>query len=867
MKKVHIINHTHWDREWYFSTMDSLVLSDPIFNEILDELKENKEAYFTLDGQISIVNEFLQLYPNRKADIMELANTGQLLLGPWYTQSDAQLVNGESIIRNLIIGIYETKKLANPMMVGYLPDTFGFHAQMPTILQNCGIDNFVFWRGMDYHKIKSPYFIWKGLADKQVYAINLMNGYGSIPRLYNDEVFLESKVFAQEQKIRSKTELDEVLIPIGNDQNKITCEINKKLMFINEKQENTYISSNYEDFVSYLKKQQKTLSVYEGEMRCPSVGRIHKTIGSIRMDIKLANYTLEQILLKRIEPLLVMASALHIQVSKELLFMAWKKVNEGQAHDGLAGCISDSVASDVLYRYKQAREICEGIENLVKKRISDALSLNDNQLLIFHLEPNTFYGYKKIVVLSKSKQITIQESEQCVICNVKEIAGRKNILVEGKNENYYVDEEPYYEITLLAKLSLLPFSYQVLHIVEQKMSIQEKNQSLSIENAIYKIYVENENVVLQCGDRKIENILHFEDCGNDGDTYDFSPLRGDNTIEFRVFEGSTLKNDAAQTLQLSGCVMLPKDLDERKKHICSTALQVDLNITLHEGKQHPNCEVIVHNTVKSHRLRIGITTDVVTENAIAAIPFGYLTRKVGFDSSQQWENEYLECPIDIEVMDDCVSVVDQKGAVSIFTKGIKEYQVIQNKIYITLFSTTGQLGKSDLVYRPGRASGDTTKQGHVMIETPQAQLLDTMKFSFKIALFETFDEARVAQINEAYKQQDVYYQSQCFNKFIDRIDNKIQSVNLTEQINEVFSLFALEGLLVSSIMPSIYEDDAFIVRIKNPTKEVIPLSLAPLHNQFSIMCVNALEEEQVMVNEIKKYDFIQLKFYLHKKES
>ena len=48
------------------------------------------------------------------------------------------------------------------MKIGYLPDTFGFNAQMPTILANCGLDNIIFWRGINFKKhVSGPYFTWK----------------------------------------------------------------------------------------------------------------------------------------------------------------------------------------------------------------------------------------------------------------------------------------------------------------------------------------------------------------------------------------------------------------------------------------------------------------------------------------------------------------------------------------------------------------------------------------------------------------------------------------------------------------------------------------------------------------------------------
>ncbi|MGX7071640.1 glycoside hydrolase family 38 N-terminal domain-containing protein [Helcococcus kunzii] len=110
MINISIVHHTHWDREWFFSTQDSLVLSDLIFSEILEELKNNPDLKFVLDGQISIVDDYIELYPEKMDLIRELVSNNQLFLGPWFTQFDAIIPHEESMFRNAMIGDIETSK-------------------------------------------------------------------------------------------------------------------------------------------------------------------------------------------------------------------------------------------------------------------------------------------------------------------------------------------------------------------------------------------------------------------------------------------------------------------------------------------------------------------------------------------------------------------------------------------------------------------------------------------------------------------------------------------------------------------------------------------------------------------------------------
>ena len=43
MKKVHLINHTHWDREWYFTTSRSKVYLMKDLKDVLDTLETNND--------------------------------------------------------------------------------------------------------------------------------------------------------------------------------------------------------------------------------------------------------------------------------------------------------------------------------------------------------------------------------------------------------------------------------------------------------------------------------------------------------------------------------------------------------------------------------------------------------------------------------------------------------------------------------------------------------------------------------------------------------------------------------------------------------------------------------------------------------
>lgn len=305
------------------------------------------------------------------------------------------------------------------MMVGYLPDTFGFNAQLPTILRHAGIDNFMFWRGIDFNKITlSPYFKWQGLGNKFVYAANFSFGY--MTGLMTLEETGNVKSYVQKQLDPATTFLQEngnnedILIPSGIDQKNIIQDFDTLVDEINEKSKFHNKISDYPEFVDVIR-QKENLPLYKGELREPVYARVHRSIDSVRTRIKTKNYYIEQKIIRRIEPLMVTAKQAGVSISNDLLASLWKKVLENQAHDSIGGCVSDNVAVDIDHRFKEANEIADGIENLIGKRIASELGLKDNQILVFNTDPKPFNGEKVLHVLSSSKNITFQDVSHAVI--------------------------------------------------------------------------------------------------------------------------------------------------------------------------------------------------------------------------------------------------------------------------------------------------------------------------------------------------------------------------------------------------------------------------------------------------------------------
>ncbi|KMY49718.1 alpha-mannosidase [Peribacillus loiseleuriae] len=863
MVKAHIVNHTHWDREWYFTSADALVLSEQLFTEVIDELIDHPEANFVLDGQMSILDDYVNLYPEKLSDIKQLVEEKRLFIGPWYTQTDAFFTQGESVLRNAMIGIFDSKRFGQYMPIGYLPDTFGFNAQMPTLLRQAGFDNIVFWRGIHLGKhVQSTYFKWRGLGgEKEVYAINMPQGYGTGMLLEPTSAYVDGRLDPAIDFIEKHSNTEEVLIPSGNDQLNIIHDFSSKLKTINEMGKHQYEISTYTTFLEYIKSLDN-LEIYQGEFREPVLARVHKTIGSSRMNIKLANDRLEQILLKRVEPLMVIAQENGIFISVRLLMQTWKKVLEGQAHDSLAGCVSDTVADDILHRMKEAEEMAASIENTIVKKIADGLRLTDQEIIVFNTELHPFIGFKDIQVVTKDKNIYFPGYPNVTVLEEKYIESRENILQETSAGNIFIEESGYFILKVRIEIQLPGLGYKVISFSKCEEPLEQMRQKncVSIENAFYKILFENQDVVLvKPNGEKVPSFIQLENISNAGDTYDFSPLPNDKP-RFLSFEHAYAEtSNTTECLILEGKFKLPLELEDRQKETNYGYLKAKLFITLQKANELIECRLEVDNQIFSHRLRIHVKSGIHTNFNIASLPFGYIKREN--QCRKNWSETYIEMPVDIEPLVQNVSITSSNECCTVFTKGIKEYQHVQDTIAITLLATTGQLGKPDLLYRPGRASGDTTKKGHVLIPTPKAQLIGKHEFMFAVFVGDIeFNEHETAVRNSQYIYANIDYQLQAYNYFLHRIDNKIQKSEKNLKVSKEFEMLKLpEEYLVTACHPSFYDKNKFLIRIQNPTSN--PIRLDEIYfNGRNPEIVNAIEE--VQYNEkyiIPAYDVLSIR--------
>jgi mannosylglycerate hydrolase len=363
---IHLVPHTHWDREWYEPFQVFRMRLVELVDELLDSMEADERLAFTLDGQVATVDDYLEVRPAGRARIERLIAAGRLAIGPWQILMDEFLVSGETIIRNLEIGWHAAEALGGAMPVGYLPDMFGHVAQMPQILRRAGITHAVVWRGVPA-AIDRNAFTWRSPNGSSVRAEYLVGGYGNGANLLAIPDRLADKVGRYAEAARAFYGDRSILAMYGTDHAVPTPRLARIVEDANARRDD--IAVRIETLTTYIRSFDAVVvdpelphpavaPIWLGELRSAARANMLMNVTSARIDIKAAAARAERVLERYAEPL----AALHGAAWPDrLLELAWRRVVDNSAHDSICGCSQDAVVDQVLTRFAEAEQIGRGI--------------------------------------------------------------------------------------------------------------------------------------------------------------------------------------------------------------------------------------------------------------------------------------------------------------------------------------------------------------------------------------------------------------------------------------------------------------------------------------------------------------------------
>jgi mannosylglycerate hydrolase len=382
MDHLYFVVHTHWDREWYqpFQQMRARLVA--MADRMIPLVERGTIPSFHFDGQTIVIDDYLEMRPRAEPRLRNLIRAGKIQVGPWYVLADSFLVSGESLIRNLEIGMAIARRFGRPLDVGYLPDQFGHIAQMPQVLAGFGFTTAVLWRGVGAD-VNRNRFTWEALDGSSVLTVYLPNGYSNGANLPLESV--DSFVARAEQIARRERDFaagTPILVMNGTDHAPPDARLSERINQAREISAMTFETGSLETYVHRLAELPLDCTPrHRGELRSPLRSHLLPGVTSARTWIKQRDFENCRALERFAGPLAALANLLGRGAGLDaFLEMAWRTEIQNHPHDSICGCSVDQVHVDMRYRFDQAAMLAE-----TAVRRASAACLNSRNVDAFEL--------------------------------------------------------------------------------------------------------------------------------------------------------------------------------------------------------------------------------------------------------------------------------------------------------------------------------------------------------------------------------------------------------------------------------------------------------------------------------------------------
>ncbi|MCI9061222.1 MULTISPECIES: alpha-mannosidase [Romboutsia] len=808
-KTAHIISHTHWDREWYLPYETHHMMLIKTMDTLLDTFEKDPNfKYYHLDGQTVLLEDYLEVRPDKKELLEKVIKEGRLNIGPWYVLQDEFLTSSEANIRNLQYGHKDSKKYGvEPCKVGYFPDSFGNIGQAPQILKQAGIDAAAFGRGVKPtgfnneisadDKFESPYseMYWESPDGSKVLGILFANWYCN-----GMEVPVDGKEAKEywEKRIEDASKFascNHLLFMNGCDHQPIQTDLSQAINFANNLYNDIeFVHSNFEDYIKDLKENMpKDLQVIKGELRSQQTEGWYTLVNtaSARVYLKQWNNLCQTLFEKVAEPIATMASHYGYKYPHHLFEYGWKSLMKNHPHDSICGCSVDEVHREMVARFDKAKDVAKFIINESLEYIKD----NINTEVFSKLGDNTYpfivvntSGYDRFSVTTIEMDICrkyFREGTPNLIAKelkkveipkfkVVDVNGNKidaNIVDMGIRFGYDLPDDkfrqPYYaryvKVELLTK-NIKSFGWDTYALVEDN-DITIENKTIVVNNNI----LENENLRVEIKEngsvelldkntnKVFKDLCIYENSGDIGNEYIYMKPVGEAPIttkdikaDIKVKENLSYKGVIEITHKLnipkSANELLLEEIEEVLEFKHRKSQRVDETVEL---------EIKTTLTLEKNDKGLKIKSSL---NNVANDHRMRMLFATDIESDVHYADSIFELAKRNNIVDGCwknpsncqhqqafVNIHNKDYGLTVANKGLNEYELLND----------GRNTIAVTLLRCVRELGDWG-----VFETPDAQCIGYHEAELKIIphgrnMYDSIKEAHMYQIPVITKQVDI----------------------------------------------------------------------------------------------------------------
>lgn len=872
-KTVHIISHTHWDREWYLPYEKHHILLVRVMDQLIETL-ENDPCYksFHLDGQTIILDDYLQVRPHMRGKIEQLIQEKRIHIGPWYILQDEFLTSSESNVRNLQYGMRDAKRWGNVSKIGYFPDSFGNMGQAPQMLQQAGINNAVFGRGVkptgfnntviESENFESPYseMLWKSPDGSSVYGILFANWYCNGNEVPVDEK--EAKVFWDEKLhgLEKYAASPHMLMMNGCDHQPIQTDLSTAINTASELYpEIEFKHSNFNDYVERLTETlPASLKEIEGELRSQQTdgwGTLVNT-ASARMYLKQMNREVETLLENVAEPLATFAHTFGQSYDHDIFEYAWKTLMQNHPHDSICGCSVDEVHREMVTRFEKAQSVAETIvddalEAIASKIDTTVFEDKGNSILPFTVFNTSGYNRSGVVTIEldvKREYFSEGVNKQ----KLKEFPLGNRVVIDEGNKEYPCEVEDLgisfgYDLPddkfrqpYMARRVRITFDtvdvpalgYKTYALIQTESKADTASLFVNereMENTYFNLKIEHNGsmtITDKATNRQYTDFGMYEDTGDIGSEYMYKQPNGEEALTTKdvAVETKIIEDNAFRAvIELTHEWELPKSAEE----YLDTEQQELVWFTERKSKRvEEKVPFIIKTKITVEKNDSGIDVETVFDNQVkdhrlrVLFPTDVQATTHDVDAIYEVANRDIAPSIEWTNPDNSqhqqkfVSLFDETAGIVVANKGLNEYEVLRderNTIAVTLVRSVREMG--DWGYFP----------------TPEAQCLGKQTASYKIYPFQGEND-KFAAYQAAYQ-----YQVPWITKQIEVQKGAMKAMH--SFVEWTGSNLALTSFKVNE------ENEAIVARWFNMSSETDNLQLTVSEDVKEVYKSNILEEK------------------------
>ncbi|MDI9471218.1 MAG: glycoside hydrolase family 38 C-terminal domain-containing protein [Bacillota bacterium] len=182
MKSIHLVANAHLDPVWLWRWEEGCTAAISTFHTVCDLLDEYEDFVFCHNE--ALLYEWVRdLTPGLFRRIQAHVAAGRWrIMGGWYLQPDCNMPSGESMVRNILLGLkFFCENFNTRPRTACNFDAFGHSLGLVQILEQAGFDSYLSYRpGPGAFPFPDHDFEWRGLNNSAVVMHRSHEGYNSV---------------------------------------------------------------------------------------------------------------------------------------------------------------------------------------------------------------------------------------------------------------------------------------------------------------------------------------------------------------------------------------------------------------------------------------------------------------------------------------------------------------------------------------------------------------------------------------------------------------------------------------------------------------------------------------------------------------